>query len=281
MGSYLSQGSKEITANSGEDIHQQFVQHCDDNNLEGVIDCLSRGADVNTVLEDGNVEWTGLTIAAHENYPELVDILLSHPDIEINKTKYISPHGAESTALMEACRAGNSAIVSRLAQVPGLDFNWQEKFGHTAAHLAIYKAHTECVRILAETGRVDWNYRRNREGWNPLFLSLAQSSSDRLVDIVDIIVRQPNINYGITTRRGQTLAHAVVMREDVNVKYIEILAAQEKFDYWNVADYYGNIPIMIVLKRGDQNTLVILTNIPRVDLNVIDNDGQHVEDVAR
>ena len=65
-----------------------------------------------------------------------------------------------------------------------------------------------------------------------------------------------------------------------NSKKMEILAAQEK-DYWNVADYYGNIPIMNVLKRGDIKTVVILTSIPKVDLNVVDTDGQHVEDVAR
>ena len=70
-------------------------------------------------------------------------------------------------------------------------------------------------------------------------------------------------------------------REEVNVKCMEILAAQEKFDYWNVADYYGNIPIMNVLKRGDTKTVMILTSIPRVDLNVVDIDGHHVEDVAR
>ena len=62
----------------------EFLQHCQDNNLDGVTDCLSRGVDVNTVSEDG--KWSGLFIAAEKNYTDLLEILLSHPDIDINNT---------------------------------------------------------------------------------------------------------------------------------------------------------------------------------------------------
>ena len=59
---------------------------------------------------------------------------------------------------MFACWHGSPAIVSRLVQVPKLDVNFQDENGNTAAHLASLSGHTECVRILAETGRVNWNY---------------------------------------------------------------------------------------------------------------------------
>ena len=66
----------------------------------------------------------------------------------------------KKTALLFACLRGNSAIVSRLVKVPGLDINYQdEKLGETAALMASYRGHTEIVRILAETGKVDWNRR--------------------------------------------------------------------------------------------------------------------------
>ena len=97
----------------------RYLQNCRDNNLDGVTESLSRGVDVNTVSQDGR--WSGLTIAAEENYPELLEILLSHPDIKINKTTE-----CQRTALMVACDAGNSAIVSRLVEVPGLDINYQD-----------------------------------------------------------------------------------------------------------------------------------------------------------
>ena len=68
---------------------------------------------------------------------------------------------------MFACHRGNPAIVSRLVQVPGLDINYQNKDGETAAHLASYNGQTECVRILAETDRVDWN-KADNWGCTPL-----------------------------------------------------------------------------------------------------------------
>ena len=64
-----------------EGLARKFLQNSHDNNLEGVTDCLSHGVDVNTVSEDG--KWSGLTIAAKKNYPELLEILLSHPKIKI------------------------------------------------------------------------------------------------------------------------------------------------------------------------------------------------------
>ena len=62
----------------------EFLQHCREHNLDGLRESLSYGVDVNTVSEDGH--WSGLTIAATRNYLKLLEILLSHPDIEINNT---------------------------------------------------------------------------------------------------------------------------------------------------------------------------------------------------
>ena len=61
-------------------------------------------------------------------YRELLDVFLLYPDIKINKTTDaggVYMLGLHWTALMFACHRGNSAIVSRLVQVPGLDINYQ------------------------------------------------------------------------------------------------------------------------------------------------------------
>ena len=67
----------------------QFLNHCMEDNLQGVNDCLNGFFE--TLCQ-------GLTVA---------------------------------------CDRGNPAIVSRLVQVPGLNFNYQDEVeGWTAAHLA-------------------------------------------------------------------------------------------------------------------------------------------------
>ena len=86
-------------------IHQ-FIKFCQENNLEGVRHCLSRGVDVNTVSENGC--HSALTIAIDKKYTELLEILLSHPDIKINNTTKwleigISGDWNQWTALMVAC----------------------------------------------------------------------------------------------------------------------------------------------------------------------------------
>ena len=60
--------------------NRQFLKYCQENNLIKVRESLSLGVDVNTVSDNGR--WSALTIAAHKNYPELLDILLSHPAIK-------------------------------------------------------------------------------------------------------------------------------------------------------------------------------------------------------
>ena len=259
-------------------LEGEFLQYCHDNNLEEVTDCLTRGVDVNTVSEDGR--WSGLTIAADRNYPELLEILLSQPDIKINHPV----RDAEGvTALMFACAAGNSAIVSRLVQVPGLDINYLDENDDTAAHGASWHVHTDCLRILAETGIVNWNKRHKwvRGVSTPLSRALYRGFSD----IVDIIMEQPNIDYNVKTRNGETLGHAAVW--GANVKCVESLIAQERFDCWNIPDGGGDTPIMTAVMlghsidpRGLRDNLTeiskILLRCPRVNPNCRDKEGWSV-----
>ena len=203
---------------------RKFLDHCEANNPDGVRSCLSRGVDINAVSQDGR--WSGLTIVAHMNHTELLEILLTHPDIKINKPteSLIRLHhcqkivkGGKFTALMTACDAGNPAIVSRLVEVPGLDINYQNERGQTAAHRASL-GETRCVRILAETGKVDWNIRDEHDN-TPLYQALVKGYSD----IVEIIVKQPNIDYTVKNKGGYTLAHAAVTGG--NLKCIKTLAS--------------------------------------------------------
>ena len=58
---------------------------------------------------------------------------------------------------MFACDGYKHDIVTKLVRVPGLDINYQDEFGYTAAQLSCIYGDTDSLRILAETGKVDWN----------------------------------------------------------------------------------------------------------------------------
>ena len=234
---------------SKRDRNLVFFQACHGNNLDEVNDCLSRGCDVNTKGDWYGSQWTGL---------------------------------------MVACERGNPAIVSRLVQVPGLDINYQdEKYGDNAAHGASLHGHTECLRILAETGRVDWN-QREKYGRTPLYLAIWY----RHPDIVDIITHQPNIDYHVKSTRGYTLAQAAVWKG--GIKCVETLANKDSFDGWNFpltgikrtngncncdhcamgcSTLDGDTPVMLALKQEKSEIVKILLRCPRVDLSCRDKDG--------
>merc|ERR1712241_1055595 len=126
---------------------------------------------------------------------------------------------------------------------------------------------------MGETGRVDWN-KTDEEGYTPLYCALGRGHSDT----VDIIVQQPNIDYNVKTKDGETLGQAAV--RGGNVKCVETLAAQESFDSWNVPDCNGDTPIMWALKEHNTEILEILLRCPRVDLDVVDADEKHLEEFA-
>ena len=205
----------------------KFHKHSLDNNLEGVNDCLSRGVDVNTKARYDECQWT---------------------------------------ALMVACGACYPAIVSRLLQVPGLDINYQDENGVTAAHLASMWAQSECVRTLAETARVDWN-KADNWGRTPLYWAIDNGLSDN----VEIIVKQPNIDFNVKSQWGETLAWVAVTRG--SVQCVETLATQERCHCWNVPDRRGDTPIMKALKLDCTEIVEILLRCPRVDLGCRDREG--------
>ena len=89
-------------------------------------------------------------------------------------------------------------------------------------------------------------------------------------NIVQSVVQQPGIDYNFIYH-GETLAQAAVVGG--NVKCVEILAAQERCDCWNVPDSWGDTPIMDALMRGKREILEILLRCPRVDLSCRDKEG--------
>ena len=229
---------------------------------------LSLEVDVNTVSEDG--EWSGLAIAAAENKLKLLNILLSHPGIEINKTvrKKVGELWYQLPPLMIACCSGNSDVVARLVQARDLNINLQVEGGWTAAHQASYSGHSDIVRILAQSGKIDWNI-RSRFGVTPLFWALDEGHSD----VVAIIVQQQHIDFNVKTMdgNGDTLAMAAIWGGDV--KCVEILTQQERCVCWNVPDTFGDTPMMKALRYYETELVEILARCPRVDLNMENEDG--------
>jgi hypothetical protein len=88
--------------------------------------------------------WTEVHIAAHEGYPQLVDLLLKRND------RYLaSTDGDDRTALHFASMKGHLDVVDLLLE-RGADINKKDSIGFTALNLAIERGNWEIVRRLRQ-----------------------------------------------------------------------------------------------------------------------------------
>ena len=184
-------------------LNERFLQSCKKNDEEGVMECLQQGADVNINCkdEDGTI-FTGLSIAASRNYPELLDLLLDR-GADVNKTtlyKYYQDDEdlEELTPLMIASHHGHHKIVKRLLGIDGIDILFKDSFGCTALHLCAASGSKECLEEFAKIG-VDWNC-VNCSGQTPLFSAVNLSNTD----CVKFILSQPSVNPNIQDEDSDT-----------------------------------------------------------------------------
>ena len=181
-------------------LNERFLQSCKKNNEEDVLDCLENGADVNckSCDEDGTT-FTGLSIAASRNYPELMDLLLAR-GADVNKTclykQYQDDEDLEEyTPLMIASHHGHTKIVNRLIKVHGIDILFEDSRGWTALHLCA--GSKECLEEFAKISIVDWNC-VDCLGQTPLFHCVGNSNC------VKFILSQPGVNPNIQDEDSDT-----------------------------------------------------------------------------
>ena len=181
-------------------LNERFLQSCKKNNEEDVLDCLENGADVNckSCDEDGTT-FTGLSIAASRNYPELLDLLLDR-GADVNKTTLYKQCQddedlEEYTPLMIASHHGHTKIVNRLIKVHGIDILFEDSRGWTALHLCA--GSKECLEEFAKISIVDWNC-VDCLGQTPLFHCVGDSNC------VKFILSQPGVNPNIQDEDSDT-----------------------------------------------------------------------------
>ena len=138
----------------------------------------------------------------------------------------------EDEGLISACKDGNSAIVSRLVEVPGRDINYQDENGDTAAHVA----RTECVKILAETGTVDWS-KGNKTGETPPDLGnvecverldcwngdtpIMRALKGGQTKVVEILLRCPWVDVNFRDKEGWSLVFRAIQRNERGEKMLK------------------------------------------------------------
>lgn len=111
-------------------------------NMGGVEEALSLGADVNAADDDG---WTPLIYAAYRGNTDITILLLKY------RTNINAVDKYGNTALMTVCWRGNTDMVKLLLRY-GADINIVSNDGNTALINACRKGYTDIARLLIEHG---------------------------------------------------------------------------------------------------------------------------------
>ena len=193
-------------------IEKKFLKACKDKDKKRVECCLGLDVNVNYEEKVGIETYFGLWNAVSSNSPEICEILLAHPDIDVNKTGGCF----DTTAFLESCNLGYAAITRLLIADPRVDVNCRCNDNWTAAIWAARFNRTECLNILKNDQRVDWNL-TDTEGDTAAIMAVANNCTEA----VKILSEIRSIDWNIVGDVGHTALTRAV--KNGNAEIIKIL----------------------------------------------------------
>ena len=251
--------SKTNNNSTKRNIKDTFLAACESSNLINVKDCLVRGVDVNCMSEDG--KWFGLKYAVSANHEELLELLLSNPNIDVN-----TGDSNGETALMIACKKGFEKIAKRLLEVPDICVNGRSKDGNWfALKYAVSKDNLKILNLLLSHHKIDVN---NRDAYNftALMLSCYEGHSEITKRLIDV----PHVNVNCKSLFGNTAAMLAVIKNQVQC--LKVLTKCDQVD-WNIHNDYELSASMITVWGRREESLSILTTVQSINWNDKNSDG--------
>ena len=147
----------------------ELIENAFDGNLDGVHECLRRGANVNAKNKYGN---TALINACYNGNLDMVHTSLNSDDIDVN----IKNNNGD-TALTFASHKGHLDVVRALLNRDGIDVNIMNIYGNTALICASGRGHLDVVRALLNHNGINVNI-QNENGDSALDLAREQTNDD-------------------------------------------------------------------------------------------------------
>ena len=134
-------------------------------------------------------------------------------------------------------------MVALILEHPGIDVSSASSYGHSALHLAALQGHDGIVALLLD---------------------------------------HPGVQVGATDKDGRTALHHCCLLNATNQDLLRRLLTNPDTDP-NLKDRMGDSPLMVLLQRGGNvvDQLKAFMECDRVDLELKDQDGRSLEDLAR
>ncbi|CAK4993233.1 unnamed protein product [Aphanomyces euteiches] len=177
---------------------------------------------------------TALDFASHYGSPEVVALLMSHPDIDCN-----IPDKYDNTRLMCACLNGQVEM-ARLLVAKTRDINKRNMHRQTALDNAT-----------------------NPEG---------EGDASRKAEIVEMLLAQEGININITDTYGDTALMRACLKGDL--KMVNLLLFKSEVHDINLSNNNNRTALSFACESGSKSVVEALLEKKNIDIDVADSDGQ-------
>lgn len=239
--------------------------------------------------------------AAKQGYVEIIRELIGK--VAINAQQL----GAHGTALQIASSAGHEEVVKLLLTVPDIDVNAQDGDGNNSLGLAAYWGHENIVKLLLQNPKININIQDRLEGNSPLIDATEQGHANIvkiLLQATGIDVNQQSfdgstalitaVNKGfenivnmLLTVQGLDInmrAYNSVEKEgNGNTALIEaVIQGRENIVYWllqerqikiNIQNCEGYTALMLASSEGFENIVNLLLHMADININIRNKDG--------
>ena len=120
---------------------------------------------------------------------------------------------------------------------------------------------------------------KDNNGDYPVTIALEWGLADILQTI--LAVPEAQLDLSVTDLYGDNVAQiAVESNEGERQRCFELISQVERVD-WNLKNSYGETPVMFCLKTNKTVMARVLLNQSEVDLDTVDTNELHLEDIAR
>ena len=176
-----------------------------------------------------NDERTPLLIAAARGNTEIVNLLLSKPDIDVNKCEQVMCIGERTkgrTPLYFAAWHGHTEIVKLLLDYPGIDVNKAQYYNRkTPLNIAATNGRTEIVKLLLNFPGIDVN-KADYDNKTPLNNAVTNGRTE----IVKLLLDYPGIdvNKADMYYKKTPLDNAIMKGHTEIVELLKKAGAKEK-----------------------------------------------------
>lgn len=236
--------------------------------LKTITKLTQRRYNLNNRIDDPDSKgYTLFCFACQQGYSEMVELLLTHPQIDVKKPTYKG-----GTPFFVACGKGHSQMVELLLKDQRIDPNTATNQGTTPFFIACQNGHYEVVKLLLKDSRINPNTSLD-QGATPFYIACQNGH----YEVVELLLKDPRINLNYPHESGMTPFY--VACHNGHIRIIKLLLKEDRVDVNKEEQGHGNTPFSIVCKQKNIEGVKLLIKNPRLNLNAPINQQQFAKAV--